>query len=140
MTWLTTRGPSLIDTIGRHPVDWWLVYTSMDDQSHWYARLFRPGFQHVMALRRDGRVWVAVCPYFHFVDIKLVREDATPWQLFPNATIQHVTVMREKTQALNRFHLGPITCVDLMKSLLWIRSWWVRTPWQLYNHCRRVYG
>lgn len=140
MPWLQPIGPSLIDTAGKWPVDWWLVYSDMDDQTHWQSRVFRRGFQHVKAVRRDGRIWVGVFSTFSFVDVQVIRSDETPWQMFPGATIQHVVSMRRAEYAMGKFHVGPLTCVDVVKSLLGIRSWWVRTPWQLYQHCRRVYG
>ena len=131
MTWLRQRG-SLLDTVGRYPTDWYLIYSSMDDQTHWYSKLFRPGFQHVQAMRRDGRYWIAVCPYFWGVDIAVV--DFTPWDLFPKSTIQHVTRMRSPTN-LSALHIGPLTCVTVMKSLLGIRSWRVITPYSLWRFC-----
>lgn len=141
MPWTRPRGATLLDTIGRHPVDWWLVYSDMDDRSHWLARFLRPGFQHVLALRRDGRVWIAIHPHFSFVDVQIIREDLTPWQMYPQATtIQHVTAMRVNAYSLGELHIGPLTCVEVMKSLLGIRAWRVRTPWQLHQHCRGVYG
>jgi hypothetical protein len=140
MPWLKAQGSSLLDTINRYPVDWWLVYSDMDDQTHFMGRLFKRGFQHVLALRRDGRVWVAIHPHFSFVDVQVIREDLTPWAMYPEATIQHIIAMRENAYSLSEFHVGPLTCVELIKSLLGIRAWYVRSPWQLYRYCRRVYG
>jgi hypothetical protein len=133
------RGPSLFDTIGRYPVDWWFIYSDMDDQSHWHSRLFKSGFQHVKALRQSGRVWVLIESSFSFVDIQLIREDATPWQMFPHCTIQHVNAMRRCSDNVHPFHVGPLSCVELMKALLGVRAWRVRTPWQFYRYCKATY-
>lgn len=140
MSWLQPKGASLIDTIDRWPVDWWLVYSDMDDSSHWIARLFKRGFQHVIALHRDGRVWVAIHPHFSFVDVQIIREDSTPWQMYPHATIQHVVAMRRNAWRGWSAHIGPLTCVELMKSLLGIRAWYVRSPWQLFCYLKKHYG
>lgn len=140
MSWLTHKGPTLLDTIDRHPVDWFLVYSDMDDRTSWMAKVFRSGFQHVLALRRDGRLWIAIHPHFSFTDVQAIRSDLTPWEMYPAATIQHVTAMRANASSSGAFHIGPLTCVDLVKALLGIRCWWIYTPWQLYRYCRRVYG
>lgn len=138
MPWLTHKGQTLLDTIGRHPVDWYLVYSDMDDRTNLMARMLKRGFQHVLALRRDGRVWVAIHPHFSFVDVQIIRADLTPWEMYPRSTIQHVTAMRTNAWSSGAWHIGPLTCVDLVKSLLGIRDWRIWTPWQLYRYCGRM--
>lgn len=137
MPWLQHKGATLLDTIGNWPTEWWLVYRDID-HDHWIARAFhrflKPGFQHVQALRRDGRVWVSVYPHMEFVDVHLIRSDATPWQLYPCCTIQHVVTMRDSGRMYSTWHVGPWTCVEVVKSLLGIRRFWLRTPRQLYQH------
>lgn len=140
MPWLRASHASLVDTIGRHPVDWFLVYSDMDDARHWLARLLKRGHQHVLALRRDGALWIAIHPHFSFVDVQLIRNDLTPWQLYPGRVIQHVTAMRVNRWNSGALHVGPLTCVTVVKALLGIRAWHIVTPWQLFRHCRRVYG
>jgi len=146
VSWLKTKGPNLLDVADRWPTEWWLVYTNLDEHddrgpgSRLLARVLHPGFQHVQAIQRDGRVWVAVYPHMEFVDVKLIRSDETPWQLYPGCTIQHVIAMRDHGRMYSKFHVGPWSCVEVIKSLLGIRSWWVRTPWQLYQHVKRGYA
>lgn len=137
MSWLRIRDPSLLDTLGKWPAEWWLIYDDTDAREHWWCRWLKPGFRHVLALRRDGRVWVAVKPTTGFVDIEVLRTDATPWQLFPSATVQRVVALREANTIRSRLFVGPLTCVEVCKALLGIRAWWLRTPWQLHRFCGR---
>ena len=140
MTWLRVKGPTLLDTAGRWPTEWWLVYRNIDARgpvTRALSKVLKPGFQHVQALRRDGRVWVAVYPHIEFVDVHLLRSDGTPSQLYPDCTIQHVVAMRDHGRMYSTFHVGPWTCVEVIKSLLGIRSPWLRTPWQLYRYIQR---
>ena len=140
MSWLKPKAPTLLDTAGKWPTEWFLVYRDIDVSgpvTRWLSRNLQPGFQHVQAVRRDGRVWVAVFPHIEFVDVHVLRSDETPWQLFPNCTVQPVVVMRDHGRMYSAFHAGPWTCVEVVKSLLGIRSWWVRTPWQLYQYVKR---
>jgi hypothetical protein len=111
----------------------------MDNQRHWLARILKRGYQHVFALRRDGAVWVVVQPTFSFIDVDLIRNDLTPWQLFPGFAIQHVTVMRRAQWDIGEFTLGPLTCVTLMKALLGIRAWHIVTPHQLFKRCTQIH-
>ncbi len=138
--WTRLVAPSLLDTIDRHPVDWFLVYSDMDDQKSWAAKFLKRGFQHVLALRRDGAIWVALHPHYSFTDVQIIRNDLTPWQMYPGCAIQHVNAMRENAFNTGGFHIGPLTCVTLMKSLLGIRDMFMLTPWELFQYCRRVYG
>lgn len=137
MTWLTTRATSLLDTAGRFPVEWWLVYSDTD-RAHWWNRWLRPQFRHVCAYRRDGRVWLAVLPNAEFVDVHVLRTDAEPWP--SDATVQRVVALRVEGIIRSRLFVGPITCVEHMKALLGIRDWRVRTPYQLYRYCRRRFS
>jgi len=136
MSWLTVNAPSLLDTIGRHPAEWWLVYGETDVE-WWWNRWLKPGFRHVHAMRRDGRVWVEVRPHAEFANVDIRRTDATPWDLYPGHRIQHVIVMRTPGRLRAPFFMGPLTCVELIKTLLGIRSFWLRTPFQLFNYCKR---
>lgn len=135
MTFLRTRDFNLLDTIGRHPREWWLVYT-LSERAHWWNRFLHPRFQHVSALRREGALWVLVEPCGELLDIKLIADELTPWQLFPQAIIQRVVGMPHKHSLRSRFFLGPVTCVEHVKALLGISAWCVRTPRQLHDFCR----
>lgn len=136
MTWITTREPNLLDTIDAFPAEWWLVY-GPTERPHWWNRWLAPRFQHVHALRRDGRVWVLYQPYGEFLDVTLMRSDATPWQMFPGCIYQRVVALRRHGSPRSSFFVGPITCTEHVKALLGIRSFFVRTPYQLYAYCRR---
>ena len=136
MTWARVNQHGLLDTIGRYPTEWWLVYKNTD-RPHVLTRWLKPGFQHVNAYRRDGRVWVAFQPHGGFLDIHVLRTDAYPWADEPYTAVQRVSVMREANYLRARFFVGPITCVEAIMGLLGMRALWVRTPWQLHEHVRK---
>lgn len=137
MTILQFPQPSILDTAGKYPTEWWLIYGNTD-RPHWWNRYLAQGFQHVSALRRDGRVWLQFSPWGEFLDITVLRNDLTAWQIHPEAWhVQRVVTMREEGELRSKFHLGPITCVEMCKALLGIRSTFVRTPRQLFNYCKR---
>ena len=137
MSWLSVKSHSLLDTAGRWPTEWWLVYGETD-LPHWWNRYLEPGFRQVHALRRDGRVWVEVKPMAEFADIEIRRTDETPWQLYPGHRVQHVVALRATGEIRSPWFMGPLTCVETMKQLLGIREFWLRTPFQLFNYCKRM--
>jgi hypothetical protein len=140
MSWIQPRSVSLLDLANRWPSEWWLVYTDLDKRTpvtRWLSKYLTPGFQHVQAVRRDGRNWIAVYPHLEYVDIQIIRSDETPWQMFKGCSVQHVVALPRDGRIYSPFHVGPWNCVEVVKSLLGIRSWWVRTPWQLFNYVKR---
>lgn len=136
MSWLNIPSPSLLDTADNFPVEWWLIY-GKTERSQWWNSFLHKDFQHVQAMRRDGSIWIHFAPHCEFLDIKILRTDANPWQLFPGHKIQRVVMLRKEGILRSPWHTGAITCVELVKALLGIRAWYVRTPRQLFNYCRR---
>lgn len=135
MTWARIRQPSLFDTIDRSPTEWWLMYHDVPDR-RWWDRFLAPGFQHVSAFRRDGRLWIHVAPTIAFTDVNVLRTDANPWEMFPTATFQRVTSMRSLEGWRVPWVFSPMTCVEMCKGLLGIREFWLFTPYQLYQFCK----
>ena len=64
-----------------------------------------------------------VLPYDYKDSIKDIVKD--------NATYQYVESWR-KTRY--RSIIAPWTCVEMMKSTLGIKAWWILTPYQLYKY------
>lgn len=139
MSWIRQLGPSLLDTANSYPVEWWLAFT---DTAHdyWWNRFLEPGFRHVIALKREGGGWIAFHSRAEFVDIEIIYQPVTAWDIVPGATIQRVVAFRKAGIVRSAWHTGPITCVENVKALLGIRNWRVRTPYQLHRYCGRAYG
>jgi hypothetical protein len=137
VTWFSVNQHGLLDTIDRYPTEWWLVYKDTD-RPYWWNRWLKPGFRHVCAYRRDGRLWIAYQPDGGFLDIHVLRTDAQPWESEPHTAVQRVCVMRVANYLRARFFVGPLTCVEAVTALLGVQSWRVRTPWQLFQHVRRL--
>lgn len=135
MPMLTMLGEhSLLASAYRFPCEWWLVYLDTE-RRHWWNRFLQPGFQHVIALKRDGRIWIAMRWHAEFLDVDVIRSDNTPWAMFPKAHIQRVVSLRKEGSIRSPAFVGPITCVEFVKALLGIRAFWIRTPYQLFKHC-----
>lgn len=136
MTWASPKAPSLLETTDTSPCEWWLVYSNFSNP-HWYGRLLKDGFQHVFAMKRDGRVWVMLNLNVAYLEMELIRTDLTVAEMFPEATVQRVVSLRPMTQHRWPWVAGPVTCVELCKAVLGIPNFFIWTPFQLYKHCRK---
>lgn len=143
---LTHDQPSLLDCGYTCQIDVWAVFVELDEDhlpvsrsSLW--RWMKPGFRHVEIwkplptgdgwLRIDTSVEAATPQFFH----------GPPWvelkRLNPTSLRVRRTVPNTKWR--DRFFAGPITCVELSKAFLGVSSFFVRTPYQLYNYLRKVH-
>jgi len=138
MTWARLRQHGLLDTIDRFPVEWWLVYSEAH-RPFWWNRFLAPGFRHVSAYKRDGRLWVAFIPSGEFLDVRVMRTDHEPWLDDAPTAVQRVTIMRRGGAIRSRFYIGPVSCVEHVKALLGFRAPFVQTPHQLYRYVRRLH-
>jgi len=132
-------GISLIDLAYRYPVDVWVVFTDLDTKhtsiprtSLW--RLMKSGFQHVEVWRRlTNNLWIRCDPSVEVIDVQVYS--LPPWQILErlNPTVIRVRRMVTKGCWRARFHIGPMSCVELAKAFLGISGFFIRTPLQLYN-------
>jgi len=125
----------------------WYVVFHRRYWTRWFFRGLKKGFQHVELARpiRIGPeigdvVWLHMLPAFEMLDAELAFDSRPPWVRCPESTVQKVTAMRPKGKVRSWFHIGPITCVEAVKWALGIRSFWLRTPWQLYRYIQRRGG
>lgn len=110
----------------------YLVYIDKDDL--WWSKYLKAGYRHVFAIKFDGLFWIRMDLTIGYTDFDVLLydyKDSIDDIVQDNATYQHVEVWR-KTRY--RSILAPWTCVEMMKSLLGIKAWWILTPFQLYKY------
>lgn len=127
----------MFDLVGRETSDWYLVYYDRPGSDRGWWRAFKKNFRHVEAWRRDGALWLRFCPYMEAVEIDIAPTLEPPWVARPGAVVQRVQTSWPHGHLRTLFFFGPLTCVELVKALLGINSAWVRTPFQLFKHCKR---
>ena len=137
-------GLSLLDTADSAIRRWFVVY---HDRNYRCLRWLKPGFRHVELVRPvyygpalSDVMWVGVFPRLETLDADVTFDSTPPWVRCPESAIQHVRVSRPLERPRERFHVGPITCVEIAKYVLGISSFWVRTPWQLHQFIQRRGG
>ena len=136
----TTAPTSLLDTAGCLVSTWFVVYHRRD-WTRWFFRGLKPGFQHVELARPiyygpgvNDVAWIHVLPMFEMLDVEIATDPQPPWVRCPQSTVQKVTAIRPTGKVRQWFHIGPFSCVEMVKTALGINSFWLRTPWQLYKY------
>jgi hypothetical protein len=101
-----------------------------------WLRPLRRGFRHCFAVVRARSVWLACEPLKDRIELDaLALPDNFDLATFYSQQGHRVLLgQRLPPRARRRFALAPLTCVTVVKRLLWIDAPWVWTPWQLYAH------
>lgn len=116
-------------------VDWYIVFrtSSLD---HWVYKLMDPFFQHVYAVKKSegGCFWIRVDYYISHTTVDIVPIEKYPTirdYVGDDAVIIPVsaTISKRDRGGFNWFN-----CVEVVKSLLGIKDFWIWTPYQLYKH------
>jgi hypothetical protein len=98
----------------------------------WRAERFGPDISNV--------VWLRLRPTFEILESYIEFDPTPPWVKHPGATVQKVQVLSKQYKVRQWFAFGPPSCVETLKNALGISSFWVRTPYQLYNYIKRRGG
>jgi hypothetical protein len=109
---------------------------------HWWCRFLRPGYRHCYLLVWEGAVWLHVDPTMDrarvvILDLFEGYEDPRAWIEDATARIFEAWPEPESDQLRTPWLIGPITCVELVKAFLGIRSFWIWSPWQLAQALRK---
>jgi len=117
--------------------EWYLVFTKAKFD-HWIWRLVDKNMGHVYAIRDlNDYQWLVVQPRTNIVEIKIMLKCRYPELKMitgPDAKIIKVTA-RPQQRAIGC--LNWFNCVEQIKALIGVRSFWTWTPKQLYNGIMR---
>lgn len=115
--------------------EYYVVFTSSKHTS-WMVRWQRPSFQHVYVVKKSegGYFWIKVDPRSAATDVTTHLVSEYPHircLIKPDDVVLKVKCVIKEQE---RWTLCVINCVEVVKSLLGIRSFWTFTPWQLYKY------
>lgn len=101
----------------------------------WYMRFFKKGFSHVYAIKDSpgNAFWIIVNPmlsHTHVTIFPKTKSGNVNVFLLPGHTLLKVTAKIKQTP---RFTACVFNCVEVIKSLIGMRSFFTFTPWQLYK-------
>lgn len=137
---------SLLDMQGCTATRWYVVYKDRENP-RWWNTFLKPGFQHVEVWRpiRYGPqvsdiFWLVIDPGLEYLEAEVVFTPLPPWHTDTSLTVQYVVGLCRAKKVRDWFHVGPVTCVEMVKVCLGVKSFWLRTPWQLYRYIARRGG
>lgn len=84
--------------------------------------------------RISDTIWLLLDPGMECVVADAIFRSDPPWTGNPALTVQRVTAVCQEKRVRNWFFFGPVTCVEIAKACLGVRSIGLRTPFQLYNY------
>ena len=118
--------------------DWYIIFVE-SDLDHWLIKRLQPYFQHCYAVKESpgGEFWIIVDSKHCYTDVRIESKINYPHirALAPDGVILKV---RAIIRPENRWTLNVFNCVEVCKSLLGIRAFWLWTPYQLYRRLSNV--
>lgn len=122
-----------MDKAFAHVEKWHIIFTH-STLDHWLMPRLRPNFQHCYAVKESlgKEFWIIADSKNCYTDIRIESKLNYPHIrcLEPDGIILTVeAIIRPK----NRYTICVFNCVELCKSLLGIRAFWLWTPYQLYK-------
>jgi len=103
-------------------------------------RRLKPGFRHCYAYMAMPGGWVGIDPLAYMTEIKGFYDWPAEADLAAHLrglgqcalTVPVLTPPRRLAPPL------PFTCVEVVKRLIGLQSWSIRTPWELFLHLRKI--
>lgn len=92
---------------------------------------------YAMRKSEGGQFWQIINPLISYISVELVTIDEYP---HPRCWAESDAVILPVTAKIAdqaRWTFCVFNCVEVIKGLLGIKSFWTLTPWQLYKHLRR---
>ena len=109
----------------------------------WYDWFFPRGYAHTYLLIWDEFCWIVLHPTTGITEVHLIGmpEFSHPdnWLQDPDATVVEAELEWDEGMR-NPWILTPMTCVEVVKSALGVRRFWLLTPRQLEAYLRRRWG
>ena len=113
----------------------WHIVFKPTTLKHWVFRWLEPYFQHCYAVKESpgGQFWIIVDSKSCYMDVRIEskRDYPTIRSLCPDSVILSIKAIIDPDAY--RYTLCVFNCVEVCKSVLGIRSFWVFTPYQLYK-------
>lgn len=105
-----------------------------------WLRVLKPGFRHCCAYLRLPDGWVGVDPLSHWLVLRLFPGWSCQADLAAHLRGQGQCALTVAVAEPARRLAPPLpfSCVETVKRLIGLQSWAIRTPWELYQHLRKI--
>lgn len=113
--------------------EWFVCFKDVPNK-HWIQPLLKRGFSHCYAFKESpgGQFLIIAEPMRSHLDIDIVPNNKENVEkLTKGAKFVRVVVKYDLTK--DRGHFCRFNCVEVVKSLIGVSSFWTFTPYQLYK-------
>lgn len=115
------------------PEEWYLIFTEAK-MEHWVFKLLDKEISHVYAVKDlNDYQWLLVQPRVNMTQTKIMLKCQYPSISAISAPGDKVVKVRAFPLLRPRAGLCWFTCVEQVKALIGLKSFWTLTPKQLYN-------
>ena len=129
-----------MDQAAKETVEYFVVFKKTE-LKHWIFRFLDSEIQHVYAMRKSEgeQFWIIIDPLRSHTQVKMVLVDDYPHpRCYTGEDAVIVPVKSTIDAKTNRWTLCMFNCVEVVKSLIGIRSFWTFTPYQLFKLLKGV--
>lgn len=113
--------------------EWYLVFTEAKYE-HWIWRIVDKKMGHVYAIKDlNPHQWLVIQPRVNIVEVKIMLKCQYPVVKALTDPNDKVVKVESKPQQGARGTLNWFTCVEQVKALIGLKSFWTFTPKQLYS-------
>lgn len=116
-------------------IEYWYIIFRKTELKHWVFRWLDPEFQHCYAVKESpgGEFWIIVNSKSCYTDVTIKSKLDYPHirSLDPNSVILSIRAIMQPDDY--RYTFCVHNCVEVCKSVLGIKDFWLWTPYQLYK-------
>lgn len=111
---------------------WYVVFTSTD-QDHWIYKFIDRQFGHVYAVKSiNDYQWLVIQPRVNVTQAKIMLKSQYP-HIRDLVSIDDRVIKVSVESTKSRGALNWFSCVEQVKALIGVKSFWTLTPKQLYK-------
>jgi len=113
--------------------EWYICFKDVPTK-HWVQRFLKKGFYHCYAFKLSpgGQFLMVAEPMRSHLHIDLVPANDENLNILLDCN-KYVKVIVKIDTAKDRGHFCRFNCVEVVKSLIGLKSFWTFTPYQLYK-------
>ncbi len=113
--------------------EWHVCFKDVPNK-HWIQRFIKKGFRHCYAFKESpgGQFLIVAEPMRSHLDIDIIPNNKENFEKLTSCN-KFVKVIVKYDLAKDRGHFCRFNCVEVVKSLIGVGSFWTFTPYQLYK-------
>lgn len=113
--------------------EWYVCFKDVPNK-HWIQRFIKNGFGHCYAFKESpgGQFLIIAEPMRSHLDIDIIPNNKANFEQLTKCN-KLVKVIIKYDLTKDRGHFCRFNCVEVVKSLIGVNSFWTFTPYQLYK-------